>query len=194
MTGGDHAAPERAGTGTPRRRGTCRQTPAAARRTRCPRRITCCPARRWPSYPHEAREAPSGITPPKRGGPCSPAPTARQARRPPGQAGHRSARCGASWPASPGTRRAGRPGRGEHTRSCGQPARPGPPRRLARHADRRLLAVPDPDRRASRLRAAAPRARRPGWRDARHPVHIHAGAHRVVKALPRAPPVCQPRH
>ena len=46
------------------------------------------------------------------------------------------------------------------------------------HADRRLRAVPDPDRRVGRLRAAAVRARGPGRRDVRHAVHVRADADR----------------
>ena len=44
------------------------------------------------------------------------------------------------------------------------------------HADRRLRAVPDPDRRVGRLRPAALRARGPGGRDVRHAVHVRADA------------------
>ena len=154
-----------AGTGTPRRCGTCRRTSAAARRTRCWRCSTCCPGPSWPSTR-------------TRCGRCSPGTTStlgRSARRVvlvgnhiaagqglgQGRTGRTCGRCGASWPGSSALPAGGEAEARARVRDRrGTPTRPGPTRRAALgDADRRLRAVPDPDRRVGRLRAAALRAR-----------------------------------
>ena len=107
-------------------------------------------------YPDDVREVlGAGSRCRRHAGLCWSATTSRPARARTRRTGRTSTRCGASWPGSSAWPRAARQRHSGPMTWSGRRRAPVQPGGRARHADRRVRAVPDPDRRVGRLRAAA---------------------------------------